>query len=90
MTIGDLFFFVAIASRIYAPLQTLEASYRNIVRYIADFTKVRALFEMPDEPNHGKNILSHLENTLVYQDVSFSYPSNDRKVLDNISFEIKK
>lgn len=90
MTIGDLFFFVAIASRIYAPLQTLEASYRNIVRYIADFTKVRTLLEMPNEPDSGTKVLSKLEKTLTYNHVAFSYPSNDREVLNDISFEIKK
>ncbi len=90
MTIGDLFFFVAIASRIYAPLQTLETSYRNIVRYIADFTKVRTLLEMPNEPDSGTKVLSKLEKTLTYNHVAFSYPSNDREVLNDISFEIKK
>ena len=90
MTIGDLFFFVAIASRIYAPLQSLETSYRNIVRYIADFSKVRSLLEMQDEPDNGTKILSHLEKTLTYNHISFSYPSNDREVLNDISFEIQK
>jgi ABC-type multidrug transport system fused ATPase/permease subunit len=90
MTIGDLFLFVAIASRIYAPLQSLETSYRNIVRYIADFSKVRALLEMSDEPDNGTKILSHLEKTLTYNHVSFSYPSNDREVLTQVSFEIQK
>lgn len=90
MTIGDLFFFVAIASRIYAPLQSLETSYRNIVRYIADFSKVRALLEMPDEPDNGTKILSRLEKTLAYNHLSFSYPSNDREILNDISFEIQK
>ncbi|MDD2917102.1 MAG: ABC transporter ATP-binding protein [Candidatus Gracilibacteria bacterium] len=90
MTIGDLFFFVAIASRIYAPLQSLETSYRNIVRYVADFSKVRTILHMADEPDTGTKILKGLHNTLTYNHLSFSYPSNDREVLRDISFEIRK
>lgn len=90
MTIGDLFFFVTIAGRIYAPLQTLEASYRNIVRYVADFIKVRTLLDMADEPDNGKKTLGTLGKMISYDRVSFSYPSNDREVLQDVSFEIRK
>lgn len=90
MTIGDLFFFVAIASRIYAPLQSLEASYRNIVRYIADFSKVCTLLDMADEPDTGNTTMTGLKEALTYNHVSFVYPSNDREVLGDISFRIQK
>lgn len=90
MTLGDLFFFVTLAGRIYSPLQTLENSYRNIIKYLADFSKVRHLLEMPDEPNGGTRVFTALEKSLTYNHLTFSYPSNDREVLKDISFEIGK
>ena len=45
---------------------------------------------MQDEPDNGTKVLSHLEKTLTYNHLSFSYPSNDREVLNDISFEVKK
>ena len=74
----------------YAPLQSLEAAYRNIIKNIADFSKVRTLLESPNEPNNGTKTLDSLKNTLSYNHISFTYPSNDREVLKDISFEIKK
>lgn len=90
MTIGDLFLFVALAGRIYAPLQALESAYRNIIKYLADFSKVRALLEMPDEPDNGAKLLPSLRQGIVYNRVSFSYPASDREILKDISFEIKR
>lgn len=90
MTLGDLFFFVTIAGRIYSPLQVLEGSYRNIVKHIADFSKVRSLLEMQDEPNTGTKVLGHLEKSLTYNHLSFSYPTSDREILRDISFEIER
>lgn len=90
MTIGDLFFFVALASRIYAPLQSLEQSYRNIVKSIADFTKVDSLLSLDDEPDNGKKEFKGFSRSVSYDRINFSYPSNDREVLKNVSFEIKK
>lgn len=88
--IGDLFFFVTLASRIYSPLQGLEVSYRNIIRYIADFDKIRLLLYRETEKDLGKTIFAWVKNSLTYNHLSFSYPSNDREILKNISFEIQK
>lgn len=51
---------------------------------------MRELFEMEGEKDTGKQILSHIQNSLTYNHLSFSYPSNNREILKDISFEIKK
>lgn len=68
----------------------MEYSYRNIIRHLADFAKVRIILKKNNEPNNGTKVLKNLEKSLTYNHLSFSYPSNDRKILKNISFEIKK
>jgi len=68
----------------------LEYSYRNIIRHLADFAKVRIILNMENEPNNGTKILTKLQNSLSYNHLSFSYPSNDREILKDISFAIKK
>lgn len=45
---------------------------------------------MEKEKDTGKQILFPIQNSLTYNHLSFSYPSNDREILKNISFEIKK
>jgi len=90
MTIGDLFFFVMIAGRIYAPLQTLESAYRNTIKNVVSFYKTRELLEMVDEPNEGTKIFEGLKKDIVYNQLSFTYPSNDREVVTDVSFEIKR
>lgn len=90
MTIGDLFFFVMIAGRIYAPLQTLESAYRNTIKNVVSFYKTRVLLETEDEPDTGTKIFENLEKGITYDHLTFSYPSNDREVVMDVSFEIKK
>lgn len=90
MTIGDLFFFVTLAGRIYSPLQMLESSYRTIIKDIASFVKVREVLGMKNEPNKGTRVFESFEKGVTYDHVTFSYPSNDREVVMDVSFEIKK
>ena len=45
---------------------------------------------MDDEPNAGIEIMGKLKKSLTYNHLSFSYPSSERKILSDISFEIKK
>lgn len=79
-----------IASRIYAPLQTLESAYRNTIKNVVSFYKTRELLEMKDEPDTGMKSFESLEKSIAYNHVTFSYPSNDREVVMDVSFEIKK
>ncbi|MDP2103615.1 MAG: ABC transporter ATP-binding protein, partial [Candidatus Gracilibacteria bacterium] len=90
MTIGDLFFFVTLAGRIYSPLQMLESSYRNIIKNLASFFKARELLGMKNEPNKGTRVFDTLKERITYNNISFSYPSNDREVVTDVSFEIKR
>jgi ABC-type multidrug transport system fused ATPase/permease subunit len=51
---------------------------------------MRELFEMEKEKDIGEKILFPIQNSLTYNHLSFSYPNNDREILKDISFEIKK
>lgn len=90
ISIGDLFLFVALAGRIFSPLQSMESAYRDIIQRLADYSKMRDVLNGEKEKNLGTTHFSTLSNTLSFESLSFRYPSVDREVLKNVSLEIAK
>ena len=45
---------------------------------------------VPDEASNGGTKILNEVNSIRFENVTFSYPKTDKKVLDNISFEINK
>jgi ABC-type multidrug transport system fused ATPase/permease subunit len=48
------------------------------------------LMSVPDEASNGGTKILNEVNSIRFENVTFSYPKTDKKVLDNISFEINK
>ena len=90
MGLGTLLFFLAFADRIYWPIFSVFEAYQNMMLNIAHYEKIEAIFAMDNEKNNGKNILQWVSKSIQFKDISFSYPSSDRRVLNNIELEIKK
>ena len=51
---------------------------------------MKTLFEMVPERNNGKQKFGEMKKSITFENLSFSYPSNDREVLQNIDFRIEK
>lgn len=85
-----IFFFIAFTDRIYSPIMEIFNVVQSSMRDIAYYEKAKDIFEMKSEKDTGKKILHSIEKTITFENLSFSYPSNDREVLSNINFEIKK
>lgn len=60
------------------------------MRDIAYYEKAKEVFEMESEKDTGTKMLQKIDKNITFQNLSFSYPSNDREVLSDINFEIKK
>ena len=60
------------------------------MRDIAYYEKAKEVFEMKSEKDTGTQILQKIEKNITFQNLSFSYPSNDREVLSDIAFQIEK
>ncbi len=90
LSIGELFLFVALSGRFYAPLQALESAYREIVAKLADARKSEDLLVRDKEPDTGTSGLSGIHESVRFENVTFRYPGTERAVLENVSFEIAK
>ena len=89
MWLGTLLFFLAFVDRVYGPIFSVFEAYQNMMLNIAHYEKIEAVFEMDNEKDSGKIDIKKIES-IVFENVFFSYPNTDREVLSNIDIKIKK
>ena len=93
MEIGDLFSFIIYTGIIGGAIASLGTFYSAIAGALGATDRMMDIMEMDDEFEHEPNTISSLDidGSFEVKDVSFSYPSRpDIKVLNHISFDIKK
>ncbi len=82
-----LFMFLLVASRLYDPMQ---AALNNLAAIIASRTNISRMNEILYHPvQQGKENLSNNGCDIVFENVGFSYNSNET-VLNNVSFSAKQ
>ncbi|TAH74971.1 MAG: ABC transporter ATP-binding protein [Anaerolineaceae bacterium] len=86
--IGDLTMYVSSAiqfSSSITALGTILISIFQVLGYLEPFVE---LMSVPDEAAcSGRKVIDKVDS-IRFENVTFSYPKTDKKVLDNISFEI--
>lgn len=87
---ATFFFFISFTDRIYSPIMEIFQVIQWSMRDIAYYEKAKEVFEMESEKDTGTKMLQKIDKNITFQNLSFSYPSNDREVLSDINFEIKK
>lgn len=89
MTLGDLVLVNTMMLQLFLPLNFLGIIYRSLKYSLADMDMMMRLLDTPLEISDRKNAkpLQISEAHVSVENVSFSY-NQERKVLDNISFEI--
>ena len=90
ISLGEVVLFVTIASRVATPFFQLENSYRNLVRYAADYAKYRQVIEMPKEPDTGTLLFPKKYASIHFRNLTFRYPETKRDVLKNANIEIRR
>lgn len=90
LTPGDFIAYIAIFSQIMRPAKAISASFTNIHSGIAAGERVLALIdEKPKIVNKPDAIeIRDFNESLEFRDVTFGY--QERKVLDNVSFSIRR
>jgi len=90
MTIGDLVLVNALMLQLFVPMNMLGIVYRQITYSLADMDLLAKLLEespeVQDPPNARE--LKITDGAIRFEGVSFSY-TPERKILDNVSIEIK-
>lgn len=90
MTIGDLVLVNALMLQLFVPMNMLGIVYRQITYSLADMDLLAKLLEESPEVQDKANAreLNITQSAIRFDNVSFSYTS-ERKILDQVSLEIK-
>ena len=90
VTLGGFFAFYQYIQRMIWPMSAIGVGLGNIQESRAAFVRIQEVLEYPpDVADNGLLQVSELE-TLEVRNLSFSYPGFPRKVLDGISFVLRR
>jgi len=92
LTLGDLMMFLVYLTMLLDPLATLAGSAVGFQNNLAGLDRVLDVLDVDEElPSRSGAVTlnrSKVDGAMSIQDVSFSYPSSDTLVLQNINLEI--
>ncbi|MDR3048313.1 MAG: ABC transporter ATP-binding protein/permease [Elusimicrobiota bacterium] len=92
ITSGNFVAFIAALMMLYTPLRSISGNYFEITR---SFMAQDRIFDLLDakpviRSHNGSIELKNIEKNIQFKNVSFGYSTDaDRRVLKNISFEVK-
>lgn len=84
---GDLVFCLFISNAVLTTSQAIESAIYTIIKNSPSFNNVAEISQLPR--NYGNMEIGDIEN-IAFNNVSFSYTSGGKKVLDNVNFTINK
>ena len=92
ITSEDFLRFILLLFSLFRPLKSLGNVVNQLQNGLASADRIFAIMDTKSDINDIENPynISDLNEKISFNNVSFSYEKNDKKVLDNISFEIKK
>jgi ATP-binding cassette subfamily B protein len=90
LTVGDITVLVALLGKMYGPVNNLLNIQVEWIRAMALFTRIFEYFDMPIEIKNCKNPVkpTTVSGNIKFENVEFSY-DGDRKILENINFELQ-
>lgn len=89
VTIGILVAFLTLLRRLYSPVRGLSRLLNTIFSASASAERViEFMEEEPEAANEAGKKINNDEGSIVFRNVSFSYPNKKRKVLSGISFRV--
>lgn len=92
LSLGTMVAFIAYIDRLYNPLRRLVNSSTSLTQSIASMDRVFELidekYDIEDSPDAIE--CNHVHGDVTFENVSFSYSSQEETVLKNINLEVKK
>ncbi len=91
LTMGGLIATVILASRAITPFGQLASLIANYEHTKTSYQNLNDIMKLPVDRPEGKEFVTRerFEGNIEFKDVTFSYPDEDKKALDNVSFSIK-
>jgi len=90
ISIGDLTMYVSSAINFSSSVMAIGQSIVFIFQMLGYLEPFAELMSVPDEAECTGTKKLDKVRSIRFENVSFSYPKTDKKVLDNISFEIRE
>ena len=90
LSMGGLIAVVMLGSRMLAPLAQIASLVSNFQQTKTAYEAIDSIMNLPVEREDAKKFVQRplFEGKIEFQNVSFTYPGAQKKVLDNISFTI--
>jgi len=90
LTMGGLIASVILTSRIIAPMGQLAALLANYEQTKTAYKSLNEIMQLPEERPKDKEFIhrEHLQGKIVFKDVVFSYPEEEKQTLKGVSFTI--
>jgi len=84
--------YLAVFTQVIAPSRSLSNGYINIIKGMASFDRIRTIlhhkYKIKDN-KEAENIIN-FKNQIEFKDVVFTYENDQKPVLENISFTIRR
>ena len=87
-TPGSLVAFIAAATQLGKPIRTLTNVQSIIQRGLAASEDLFAQIDTPAEADPGEHGIDRAQGHIVLDDIGFSYPGDERRVLEGVSLTI--
>lgn len=91
MSIGVMVAFYAYIDRLYGPLRRLVSSSTTLTQAIASMDRMYELMDVPYDIQNtvGANDLPKVHGKVAFENVSFQYDADGKKILNNMNFTIQ-
>lgn len=86
---GTFMSFIMSLIMMLTPIRNLTQLNTQLQNAIAAGEGIFALLDSPPEQDQGKQVLTHCRGDIAFKHVSFIYPETQKKVLQDITFNVK-
>jgi ATP-binding cassette subfamily C protein LapB len=92
LTQGGLIATVMLSSRTISPFSQVAGLISNFTNVKSSYKTLNDIMQMPVERERGHQFIQNenIEGNIVFENVSFTYPDEERPALDDVSFTINK
>lgn len=91
LTMGALIASMMLSGRAIAPMSQVASLVINFHQASTALKGLNDIMDLPTERSEGQQFVHRdkLEGAIEFQDVSFTYPGQEQKALDKVSFRVK-
>ena len=87
---GDFVAFISYTGMLIWPIRRLGRIISNIGKAFVSVNRIETILNEPAEEIFPSGEKPEIKGNIIFNSVSFSYPGEEKPVLEDISFEIKK